>query len=111
MGPTTAAPVLTVEPDGITYLTSVVADRGRDLLSISGGISANGKLQNADVAAGQDAVQRIWSLAVCTLSDDMNLTIGKIDAAVAVYEKNDKTVAMSTTPPRPKGTIGGRRPV
>lgn len=108
MAPKTEAP-LQVKPGEVRSLSSVIGSRASDLSGISGGISGQVKLAQPDLNSGQSTLQRMWSQAVSTLSDDLWLTVSKIDGAVAVYEKDDKTVGISMDPPPQPRAIGGRR--
>lgn len=83
-----------VDYDSVESLSSVVKGRSTDASSIGTQISDQTVLAHAKIKGPQKTAQSNWSRVLGLLSQDLEITSGRIDSSVTVYQKGDESVGV-----------------
>lgn len=84
-----------VDYDSVQSLSGVVKGRSTDASSISSQISSQTVLAHAKLKGPQTTAQSNWSRVLGLLAQDLEITSGRIDTSVTVYQKGDKSVGVA----------------
>jgi hypothetical protein len=96
----------TVEYDTVRSLAALLSGRGRDLHGIAADLRGSPGLADPDLAAGLGFARQVLGRVVDLLGDDLALTGQRVDGAVLVYERSDRTVGAAIGGSVPGGHAG-----